>query len=53
MKYKIYSSKNQGNYRKDELLYVMNESQFLLNFGKVDYKKVDFDGVSFVYVKFE
>lgn len=49
--FKVYSSKNQGSYKKDELITNLTESQFLTIFGDLDYQSIRYFGDNHIYIK--
>ena len=51
--FKIYSAKDQGSYKKDELIRTVDTVKYAISFGNLDYQKIVADGTNRVYIKKE
>ena len=51
--YKVYSSKEQGCYSKDELIYYLTEAQYKREYQYCELDKIVFDGTNRIYIKKE
>lgn len=49
--YKVFSAKDQGCYKKGELLYSLTEQAYQREFGNLPFEKVSYDGHNFIFIQ--